>query len=425
MFIARSVARIRRARLLFLAAGLAPTVALVAWAVHVRSETYRAQIQARWQEAIGLPIVVGRIEHPRPGVTRGHDCMLPPAAGKPAVALPLVEIESSADEDRIRIPRLACDGGTAAIAIDLAGRWLVDDIRFRRACVVEIGGFSWGDALPHEHDNPGASPASLRVECVKHDASRAIRIVRRDTTEDEVRIVRHPRDPSGATKTYDVNATITNPIPVAILASLAGSHTVGLTSAGPHATLTGSLVASCTDDGWQSEARGRITGIDLAAAAATVGDRASGTASLDISRLNVTGGRVRDALAEVTVSAGHVDRRLFDRIVLALGARPGAAAARLPPTEPLSFDVAACIIAIGPHGVQVQPTPRVPGGIATTRGEVLLAAPGGPVTADRIAWLLSSPGTTFGPTAGPGAWLMSVLPPLAPQTAPNQGDRRF
>lgn len=425
MFIARSAARIRQARLLFLVAGLAPTVALVAWAMHRRSETYRAQVEARWQEAIGLPIVVGRIEHPRPGVTRVHDCMLPPATGRTAVALPLVEIESSADEDRIRIPRLACDPGTAAIAFDLAGRWLVDDIRFRRACVVEIGGFSWGDGPPHEHDKPGASPSSLRVECVKHDASRAIRIVRRDTPGDEVRIVRHPHDRAGASTTYDVHATITTPIPVAILAPLAGSHSAGLTSAGPHATVAGSLVASCTNDGWQSEARGRINGIDLAAAASTVGDRATGIASVDISRVNVTGGRVRDALAEVNVGVGHVDRRLFDRIVLALGARPGAAAARVPPTEPLPFDAAACIIAIGPHGVQVQPTPRVPGGIATTQGDVLLAAPGGPVTADRIAWLLSSPGTAFGPTAGPGAWLMSVLPPLTPQTAPTDGDRRF
>jgi hypothetical protein len=425
MFIARSVARIRRARLLFVVIGLAPTVALVAWAVHRRSETYRAQVQARWQEAIGLPIVVGRIEHPRPGVTRVHDCVLPTAAGRPAVELPVVEVESSADEDRIRIPRLDCDAGTAAIAFDLAGRWLVDDIRFRRACVVEIGGFSWGDAMPHEPDQPNASHASLRVECVKHDASRAIRIVRRDSPGDEVRIVRHPHDRAGASTTYDVDATITTPIPVAILASLAGSHSAGLASAGPHATLTGSLLASCAADGWKGEARGRINGIDLAAASAAVGDRASGTADVDISRVNVTGGRVCDALAEVNVSHGHVDRRLFDRIVLALGARPGAAAARLPPTEPLPFDNAACIIAIGPHGVQVQATPRVPGGIATTRGEVLLAAPTVPVTADRIAWLLSSPGTTFGPTAGPGAWLMSVLPTLAPQTAPTDGDRRF
>lgn len=425
MFVARSAARIRRARLFFLAAGLAPTVALVAWAVHLRSETYRAEVQARWQEAIGLPIIVGRIDHPRPGVTRGHDCRLPPAAGRPAVAMPLVEIESSADEDRIRIPWLACDQGTAAIAFDLAGRWLVDDIRFRRACVVEVGRFSWGDATPREEEGPKASPPSLRVECVMHDGSRAIRIVRRDTTNDEVRIVRHPATPSGSTTTYEVDATITTPIPLAILASVADGHSAGLTTAGPHATVTGSLVASRMNDGWHGEARGHVTGIDLATAAAAVGDRAMGTATVDISRLVLAGSRVRDALVEVTVSAGQVDRRLFDRIVLALAARPGAAAARIPPTEPLVFDEAACIIAIGPHGVQVQPTPRVPAGIATTRGEVLLAAPGSPVTADRIAWLLSSPGTTFGPTAGPGAWLMSVLPPLIPQPAPVDSERRF
>ena len=425
MFVARSVARIRRARLLFLAAGLAPSVALVAWAFHLRSETYREQVQSRWQEAVGLPVVVGRIEHPSPGVTRGHDCTLPPAGGRPPIALPLVEIESSADEDRIRVPWLACDAAAASMAFDLAGRWLVDDIRFRRACVVEVGRFSWGDATPRDENQPDAPSESLRVECVMHDGSRAIRIVRRGTTEDEIRIVRHPAASSGAMATYDVDATITAPMPMAILASLAGVHAAGLTAAGPHATVTGSLLASCDDDGWQGEARGTVHGIDLASAAAAVGDRASGTASLEISKLSLARNRVSDALVEVTASAGHVERRLFDRMVLALGARPGAAAARIPPAEPLPFDAAACIIAIGPHGVQIQPTPRLPSGIATTRGEVLLAAPGGPVTADRIAWLLASPGTMFGPTSGPGAWLMSVLPPLPQQPAPTDSERRF
>ena len=150
--------------------------------------------------------------------------------------LPLVEIESSADEDRIRIPWLACDPGTAAIAFDLAGRWLVDDIRFRRACVVEVGRFSWGDATPRDEEGPEASPPSLRVECVMHDGSRAIRIVRRDTTDDEVRIVRHPATPSGSTTTYESMPPSRRRFPLAVLASVAGGHSAGLATAGPHAT---------------------------------------------------------------------------------------------------------------------------------------------------------------------------------------------
>ncbi len=425
MFVARSSARIRRARLFFLAAGLVPTVGLVAWAVYLRSDTHRANLERRWQDALGMPLVIGRIEHPRPGVMRAHDCVLPAAGDRPAVAIALVELESSANEDRLKIPWLACDPGTTAIAVDLAGRWLTDDIRFRRACVVEIGQFSWGDAAPRDGDDPGTPSASLRIECVMHDRSRAVRIVRRGTTDDEVRIVRHSADVPGFSMAYEIDATITTPIPVAALASVAGDTSSGLAAMGPQATVSGTLHASCMQDGWQGEARGELTGIDLATAASAVGDRAIGTASIDVSRLVWTSGRVSDAIVEATVSSGQIDRRLFDRIVLALAARPGAAAARIPPTEPVVFDAAACIIAIGPHGVQVQPTPRLPSGLATTRGEVLLMAPVGPVSADRVAWLFSSPGTTFGPTAGPGAWLMSVLPPLVPQPAPSDGERRF
>ena len=75
--------------------------------------------------------------------------------------------------------------------------------------------------------------------------------------------------------------------------------------------------------------------------------------------------------------------------------------------------------------MQVQPNAKLPAGLATSHGEVLLAPPSGAVTADRVAWLFSSPGTTYGPTAGPGAWLMSVLPSSAPQPAATDDGKRF
>ncbi len=425
MFIARSIARIRRARLVFLAAGLVPTVVLVAWATHLRSDAHRAQVERRWQDALGVPLSIGRLEHPRPGVVRAHDCVIPSIGGLSPVALAMVEVESSANEDRIRIPWLACDAETAAIAVDLAERWLTDDLRFRRACIIEVGHFSWGDAATRDGDEPGTPPTPLRAECVMHDRSRAVRIVRRGTTDDEVRVVRHRADAPDLAITYEVDATITTPVPLAMVALASSGRSPGLEAVGQQATVQGTLRASHTNAGWQGEARGRLVGINLATAAAAVGDRAAGTATVEISRLTWMGNRVINALVEASVGGGQVERRLFDRIVLALAARPGAAAARVPPAEPLVFDEAACIVAIGPHGVQIQPSAHMPGGLATARGEILLAAPVGLVTADRVAWLFSSPGTTFGPTAGPGAWLLSVLPSLAPGPAPAEEERRF
>jgi hypothetical protein len=424
MFVARSTAGIRRARLAFLVAALFPTAVLVGWAVHLRSDAHRATVERRWQEALGLPISVGRIEHPRPGVIRVHDCVLPAWEGRPAIVVAMLELESSADEDRLRLPWVAGDSGTAAVAIELAGRWLTDDLRFRRACIIDIARFSWGDSATRDGDDPNTPLTPLRIECVRHEGSRAIRIVRRGSTDDEVRVVRHTVASPDSSSSYDIDAVIRTPIPVAVVAMAAG-HLPSLTAGGPQATVTGTLEAKYTHAGWQGEARGTLAGLDLATAAAALGDHAAGVATIELSRLAWHDGRLTDGLFEASTGEGWIDRRLFDRIVLALAARPGAAAARVPPTEPLAFDTAACIVAIGPHGVQVQPSARVPAGLAITRGEILLAPPAGPVSSDRVAWLFSSPGTTFGPTAGPGAWLMSVLPPLVPKPAPTGGDRRF
>jgi hypothetical protein len=421
MFIPRSLSRIRRARLAFLAAGLAPTVAVVAWAVHRQSDAHRAAVERRWQEAVGLPLTVGRVEHPRPGVMRASDCILPAAGGRPAVSLPRIEIESSADEDRIRIDRVVGDVATVEAAVSLARRWIAEEVRFRRTCLVEVADFAWPQAATSLAD----PPATLRIECVPRRDARAIRIVRKAGATDEVRVVRQAAEPDGSPPRYEIEATVSEPVPLAAVMLAAGAGQPERLATGPEPTLVGRLRAAASETGWAGEAAGRIEGLDLAAAASGIGDRAAGSATIAVSRLAWADGRVSDALVEATVGSGWLERRLFDRIVLALSARPGSAAAGGPASDVLGFDSAACIIAVGPHGVQVLPAARSPGGLATLRGEPLLLPPSAPVTADRVAWLFSSPGIVYGPTAGPGAWLMSVLPSPLPQPAAADDGRRF
>jgi hypothetical protein len=67
--------------------------------------------------------------------------------------------------------------------------------------------------------------------------------------------------------------------------------------------------------------------------------------------------------------------------------------------------------------VQFSPTPRLPSGLAASRGAALLVPAAAPVPGDRIAWMLSAPGTTYGPAIGPGSWLISVLPEPSPQSS--------
>jgi hypothetical protein len=452
MFVARSAARVRFARLVFLLVGIAPVVGLVAWAVHLRSDSHRAAIEQRWQETLGIPLVVGAIEHPRPGVIRGRNCRLPTQDGRPPVLLPLIEIESSADEDRIRLGQFACDPTAAALLTELTRGWLADEVRFRRTCIVEVADFSWVGSAPSAPDETLEPGAPVRVECVARPGTRAVRLVRHvGQATDEVRIVRgtptgppaegvRPNQAAGSQAAgsqaagsqatgneqpppgLTVSADCQQPVPLAALVIATGGGLDAAAACGV-AAVTGSLQASWDASGWSGSAQGRISGIDLAAAVAAVGGRASGVAHVDVTRLAWQSGRVTDALLECAVGSGLLDGRLFDRIVMALAARPGPAARPLAPGGERQFDAAACIVGVGPFGVQVMPTTRLPAGLAVSSGEVLLAPPQAAVPADRIAWMLSAPDTAYAPAQGPGSWLISVLPPAA--VVPAAADGRF
>lgn len=436
MFVARSASRVRFARLAFLVLGLAPAACLVAWAAHRRSDSHRAAVERGWQEAIGLPVAIGAVEHPRPGVVRGRDCRLPAADGRPPVDLPLVEVESSADEDRIRVPAFACDAAAAAVIATLAREWLGDEVRFRRTCIVEVADFSWSEGSPADADGLAPPPQPLRIECVVRPGTRALRLVRqREGAADEVRIVRGPalKEPGTAAgdgdtgdespPTITVTSRCESPVPLAALVVAAGGGAEAAGACGK-ALVIGTLDASLAPDGWSGSARGRIDGVDLSALAGAVGGRAEGRADVDVTRLEWRKGRITDALLECVAGAGGVDGRLFDRIVLALAARPGPAARPLPPGGERSFDAAGCLLAVGPHGVQVMPTTRLPAGLAVQGGEVLLVPPQAATPADRVAWMLSAPGTAFAPAVGPGSWLISVLPDASPPPRP-EGGRQF
>ncbi|MFM8494392.1 MAG: hypothetical protein ACKOEM_02550, partial [Planctomycetia bacterium] len=359
MFVARSAARVRLARLVFLVLGFAPAAGIVAWAVHRRSDAHRAAIERRWQEAIGLPLTIGAVEHPRPGVVRGRACQLPAADGRPPIQLPLVEVESSADEDRIRVPTFRCDGAAAAVIASLAREWLGDEVRFRRTCIVEVADFTWSALPPPAADGLAPPPAALRIECVARPGTRALRLVRpHGALADEVRIVRGPpmNEPVavagdegarvGSPATITVEARCESPLPLLALVVAAGGGADAADACGT-ALVTGTLDASLDASGWSGAARGRIEGIDLAAVAHAVGGRASGSATVDVTRLEWRAGRIADALLECAAGAGAIDGRLFDRIVLALAARPGPAARPLPPGGERSFDAAACMVAVG------------------------------------------------------------------------------
>ena len=86
MFIERSAGRIRLARLTFVVVALLPCAMLAAWAFARGSAGHREAVRVRWQQSIGLPLTIGAVEHPRPGVVRAACAMMRDDAPKYARA---------------------------------------------------------------------------------------------------------------------------------------------------------------------------------------------------------------------------------------------------------------------------------------------------------------------------------------------------
>ncbi len=410
MFIERSAGRIRFARTAFLLVCLLPCAAIAGWAVHLRSAAHREAVRSRWQQVVGLPLVIGAVEHPRPGMVRATRCAVLTPTGERALEIPAIELESALGEDRLRVGMVRVDAAAATLLGELAREWLRRDARHLRNCVIEVGDFGWSGG-PHEAaDAESRPPAGVRVECVAQGGSRAVRIVRRGEAEEQLRVVRTVVEENGrAVEGIEVEARWTEAVPLPILASLAGCAADAVDAAGPAAVASGEVAAVLGAAGWTGTARGRVEGVDLARSTSVIQARAAGRAAVVIDRLAWRDGRLEDLVAECSIGAGWIESGLFDRLVIALGCRPGPAAPAAGPVR--SFDAAGCVLRLeGGRLVMTAPS-TIAGGIAVAGGVIVLQPPAAGIPFDRLAWMLSPPAAPFVPAGGPGGWLMSILPP--------------
>lgn len=417
MFVPRSAARIARVRAAFVLLAVLPCLGLGAWAVQRRSATHRDAVRLAWQRQLGLPIAVAAIEHPRPGVVRGHDCVLAATDGRPAITLPLVEVETTAAEIRLRIDRLRCDADGAALLAAVAGEWLERGARFDRSCVVDIADFAWDS----RGDNRDA-PSPLRIECVVRQGDRAVRIARPTASgaDDEVKIVRRAepngegeRDPTAAGVRFEIEADCRRPLPFPILVACAGGTPLQGCDAGHEAVATGMLRAAHGTDGWSGEARGLMEQVDLAACTATLAGGAAGVATIAVDDLRWSAGRLEACDIVCSARRGRIEQRLLDSLVGTLGCRAGAAYG-VADGRGRPFDAAAWRLRIDHRGAELRAAPdaaaTLAGGLAAIGGRSIIDPPPGGFPVDRLAWLLAPQGATFVPATGPGAWLMSILP---------------
>ncbi len=422
MFIERSAGKIRFARTVFVLAGLLPCAAVAAWALHLRSPGHREAVREAWQAGLGVPVRVAAIEHVRPGVVRARDLELLVPESPRALTVPVLEVETGATEVRIRVERLECGVEGARLLAAVAGEWLGRAARFPRNCVIDIADFSWAGAVRDAESAAGAAPARLRVECVSQGGSRAIRAVLEGPTggADEVRVVRLEGDGNGAGgERIEVTGAAAASLPVPILMAFARGTPVEGLDLGPEAVATGSLRAHCDRGRWSGAVDGRIERVDLAACVAPLQTRASGEATVVVRQLEWADGRLVGCELDCRAGRGRIEQRFLDGLVSTLGCRAGSAFRVLTGGRDRGFDAAGCLVRIDGRGVELLSAAALGGALAVADGLALVEPPVGIVPAERLAWFLAPPGAVYAPSAGPGAWLMGIMPRAAQAERPG------
>jgi hypothetical protein len=417
MFIERSAGRIRLTRLVFVVAGLVPCLLLAGWAVQRGSAAHRDAVRAAWQAAVGLQLDVAAITHPRPGVIAATGVVVRSPAGQPLLELPAVEVESAATEDRLIVRGARIDAAAASMLGSLAREWLRSDARHPRNCVIEVADATWGGADVGEDRREG-----LRIECVGQGPARAIRIVR-GAGNDEIRAVRTLEGAGqSSAERFEVEGRLSRPLPVAVLAAVAGLPPEASAALASRATTVGDLRAVYDTTGWSGSASGRISTLDLGGCCAAVQANGAGAVDVSVTRFAWREGRLVDAAVVCDCGPGWIDAALFDRLVIALGCRPGPAFQASAGTQ--AFDAAACLLELDGGKVVVRPG-GIANGLAASKGTLLLMPPAAPVAFERFAWMVSPPAASFVPADGPGAWLMSIVPTpaIGPQRATNPPER--
>lgn len=392
MFIEQSVARRRVVRLLFVAAALLPCAGLAAAAWWRQSAGHVAAVAREAAAHLGMPVAIGRVVHPRPGVMR-----LSGVTVGDALVVPDVEVEAAVAEVRVRVPRVECSPATARVLAEVIGEWLRRAERYPRSWVVDVAEVAW---LPEGGD--AVEAGGWHGECVAAADARAVRLRREPATTEEIRV---RLDDEGLA----VEATLEAGVPASIVAAFTGGGTWA-DAIGPHALVRGTMQAVQEAGGWMGKTTGAIDRLDLAAACPGGGRRLQGEATLTVAALEFAASRVERCDLELTAAGGAIAQDLLDDLVSSLGCRPGPGYRALGGDSPRRFDRLACRVLIDADGLRLGARAGPGSGLIVSQGLTLLEEPAAAVPPTRLAWLLSPAGRPPVPASAASGWLISVLP---------------
>lgn len=399
MFIEQSAARRRTVRMLFVLAGVVPCAALATAAWWRHSAGHVAAVAQAASAYLGLPVSVGSVIHPRPGVLRLGEVVVGNVDRSESLVLPELEVETGAGEVRVRVPGFECSPGAARMLVGLAGEWMHRPARFPEAWVVDVGEVAWA---------PGSgvrepTAAGWHVECVAVDDSRAVRCRREPASVDEVRV---RTGPEGLT----IEGHIENALPLAIVAALVPGGSGWAEAAGAQALVRGHIDAAADANGWSGAAAGTVEHAALGSLVAGGGGHAHGEATITASSLRFSAGRLTAGDVLVSVSAGALPQRVLDAMVSSFGCRPGPAYRSIGGDPVRRFDRCVCHLVLEDGVLQLRSVEGGGGSLIEAQGLSMVDEPAAAVPATRLAWFLSPEGRPAVPATPSSMWLMSVLP---------------
>ena len=399
----------RLARTAFVLVCLVPCAVLAAWAAYWKSGVHRDVATAAWAREIGLAVRCERVDHVRPGCVRLSNCMIRADDGSAAASFDVVEVETTPDEVRIRLPIFAATPEACAAVGRLARSWLTEPARHQRAWLVDVGSVRW----PNGDDGERDAASGLRVECVAVGAERAVRIRREPATNDEVRIV---RSADGRQGRFGVEAKVDDPVPVACVVTA-----IGLPVDGIAGWCSGSIAVEWSGDGsgngWSGEVSGSLDRFDASSLARFLGSpmRFEGPSRFDLASATLSAGRLVRANATIDVAPAVVSQELLERFVQVMQCRAGedylGRDAGLSSLGVRQVDRVACALAIDASGARIRPADARSRGIVTAGGRTVLEAPDETVAIERIPWAFAPRDARPLPATAATAWLTPLLPP--------------
>ncbi len=404
--------------MLFLAFGVVPTAAVLAWGV---ARSLPGQVRAEAEElgrGLGLKASLARVRHPRPGQSAYLGIVLrepesgtevlrcaradaawskPAESGSPCKRVLRLKLQE-AEIDAARLPRLV---EIVERALRLETAWSDTELRLAAdALRIRVAGGS-RDAADVEaflKPVPGGCHGQLTFRLSGAASPEPIRLrVGRDRTASPP-LSGFELDSGGA---Y---------LPCSALSSVLP----GVEVLGPDARFRGRLWMNDEGQGPRFRVAGLLGDVDLAAAVSDrFGHTLTGTAQIELEIAHTLAGRLEEAAGSIELGPGSVSRSLLRAAVAELGMTPGVSPHSSSAVVP--YERLALRFRIDRDGLVVRGACPGPGqgSVLVNSYSRLLGEPDPriqPLPVAGLVRMLAPPGRIDVPATGEAAWLLRVLP---------------